>query len=443
MKSKEKIKNSSKYYYNLGLEKANANDLTGAAKNLKAALFYDKNDMNARNLLGLVYYQMGDIVPALSQWVISSNLKKEDNAAIDYLKDVQENPVQLDTVNQVIKKYNQALVYAKQGNEDLAMIQLKNVVSMMPNFINAQLLIALLSIKDENYKDAQKALKNVLDVDCKNPRALEYLQETEALLKPADMKAEDTGLESAEGPKKKVLSSVVGKYEELPSNRHRMVYMVGGIVIGVLVSLVLLYPSIKKASSYKYSSKIENYKEQLLAKETQLKSNEKDIKEAKAAEAKAKKELKEFVGDSKTEGIYDSLLTAMQYYGDRQYTESADALLNIDRDKLGSKKMKEIYDDLEQKVYPYAATGLYNKGISAYNQGNYKDAISTLKKAIKVKDTNVGSYFYLARSYEKNGDKDKAIKAYEDVIQKFPGTNSARNSQNYLNQLQNKKAKNL
>ena len=171
MKSKEKIKNSSKYYYNLGLEKANANDLTGAVKNLKAALFYDKNDMNARNLLGLVYYQMGDIVPALSQWVISSNLKKEENAAIDYLKDVQENPVQLDTVNQVIKKYNQALVYAKQGNEDLAMIQLKNVVSMMPNFINAQLLIALLSIKDENYKDAQKALKNVLEVDCKNPRA--------------------------------------------------------------------------------------------------------------------------------------------------------------------------------------------------------------------------------------------------------------------------------
>ena len=39
MKSKEKIKNSSKYYYNLGLEKANANDLTGAVKNLKAALF--------------------------------------------------------------------------------------------------------------------------------------------------------------------------------------------------------------------------------------------------------------------------------------------------------------------------------------------------------------------------------------------------------------------
>ena len=105
--------------------------------------------------------------------------------------------------------------------------------------------------------------------------------------------------------------------------------------------------------------------------------------------------------------------------------------------------MKEIYDDLEQKVYPYAATGLYNKGISAYNQGNYKDAISTLKKAIKVKDTNVGSYFYLARSYDKNGDKDKAIKAYEDVIKKFPGTNSARNSQNYLNQLQNKQAKNL
>ena len=51
----------------------------------------------------------------------------------------------------MIKKYNQALNYAKQGNDDLAMLQLKNVVAAIPNFVDAYLLMALLSIKGENY----------------------------------------------------------------------------------------------------------------------------------------------------------------------------------------------------------------------------------------------------------------------------------------------------
>ena len=43
---------------------------------------------------------------------------------------------------------------------------------MMPNFINAQLLIALLSIKDENYKDAQKALKKCAGGGLQKPKGI-------------------------------------------------------------------------------------------------------------------------------------------------------------------------------------------------------------------------------------------------------------------------------
>ena len=50
----------------------------------------------ARNLLGLVYYEIGEVVQALSEWVISANYQPEDNIATKYLKEVHNNRNQLE-----------------------------------------------------------------------------------------------------------------------------------------------------------------------------------------------------------------------------------------------------------------------------------------------------------------------------------------------------------
>lgn len=68
-----KALNSSKYYYNIGLDKARVRDMSGAEEALKLSLKYDKMNIDARNLLGLVYYETGEIVQALSHWVVSVN----------------------------------------------------------------------------------------------------------------------------------------------------------------------------------------------------------------------------------------------------------------------------------------------------------------------------------------------------------------------------------
>ena len=64
-------------YYNLGLERAKLRDLSGAAELLKKALHYDKYQREARNLLGLIFFEMGEVADALVQWVISMNLLPE------------------------------------------------------------------------------------------------------------------------------------------------------------------------------------------------------------------------------------------------------------------------------------------------------------------------------------------------------------------------------
>ena len=87
----KKVDYLSKLYYNQGLEKASIRDLSGAISCLKQSLAYDKRNICARNLLGLVYFETGEVVAALSEWVISKNIQKNRNLASEYIARLQAN----------------------------------------------------------------------------------------------------------------------------------------------------------------------------------------------------------------------------------------------------------------------------------------------------------------------------------------------------------------
>lgn len=117
VKRNRQIANS---FYNLGLEKQISETFPGAVDCLKKSLHFDKYQMDARNLLGLIYYEMGEVSDALVQWVISTNLHPADNPADRYLDEIQRKPGRLEVVDQNVKKYNQALWYAQHDSDDLA-----------------------------------------------------------------------------------------------------------------------------------------------------------------------------------------------------------------------------------------------------------------------------------------------------------------------------------
>ena len=164
-------------YYNMGLAKARVRDLSGAADLLRRSVRIDKRNINARNLLGLVYFEMGECVAAFAEWVISKNIKPEKNVADSYLKAVQSNPNKLNLMNQSIKKYNIALDAANQGSTDMAIIQLKKILNMNPNFLKAQQLLALLYMKNDEYDRALKILKKAILIDVNNTLTLRYMDE--------------------------------------------------------------------------------------------------------------------------------------------------------------------------------------------------------------------------------------------------------------------------
>ena len=173
----KKLRNQSNYWYNDGLKKANIRDLSGAVIALKRSLQYNRANIDARNLLGLVYFGRGEVMEALVEWIISKNLKTDDNLAEYFITKVQENASELEAVDQAVKKYNQCLVSCDQGGEDLAILQLKKVTAEQPSFLKAHQLLGLLLMHTGQYAKARQVLKRANKLDTTNEMTLRYMHE--------------------------------------------------------------------------------------------------------------------------------------------------------------------------------------------------------------------------------------------------------------------------
>ena len=175
----KKVDYLSKIFYNQGLEKASIRDLSGAIACLKQSLMYDKRNIRARNLLGLVYFETGEVVSALSEWVISKNLQPTRNLASEYINKLQANPNKLAAINETIKKYNHALMLCREGHEDMAAIQLRKILTQNSKLIKGYHLLALIQMKNGEWNKARRILKKAARIDKTNTTTLRFLREVD------------------------------------------------------------------------------------------------------------------------------------------------------------------------------------------------------------------------------------------------------------------------
>ena len=250
----DRLRRISNRLYNEGLEMARVRDLTGAADRLKKSLEFNKENIDARNLLGLVYYEMGESTAAICQWVISQNTKEEDNEAERLINLVRADSTEFGNLNSATKKFNIALDLAQNGNEDMAMIQLKKVIALNDHYIKAYLLLSLLYIKNCEYERAKKLLKKVLKIDVGNITARRYINEIRLTLDtPGGVKPNPDNVPDDIGP-----SPFSGKekiYTEDKPNILSLVTFFIGIAIGIVVVYVLAVPNIRSDYETKYAER--------------------------------------------------------------------------------------------------------------------------------------------------------------------------------------------
>ena len=73
----------------------------------------------------------------------------------------------------------------------------------------------------------------------------------------------------------------------------------------------------------------------------------------------------------------------------------------------------------------------------AYKKQDYDTAVTALTAAYQYDNTNGDALFYLANCYYEMGDTDQAKKIYDQVINDFPGTRKASNSEAKIAEINN------
>ena len=410
----KKVDYLSKVFYNQGLEKASIRDLSGAIACLKQSLMYDKRNIQARNLLGLVYFETGEVVSALSEWVISKNLQPTRNVASEYISKLQANPNKLNAINETIKKYNHALLLCREGHEDMAAIQLRKILAQNSKLIKGYHLLALIQIKNQEWNKARRTLKKAARIDKTNTTTLRFLREVD----------EQTGVTTNLERKKKGLFHSSGSRKndgemdnseltvKTPVYRERsrislFVILMVGIVAGAVAFQLLAVPAIRQGIYQEANQQIVQYSESLASQGAELSKVQGEAEQSGNTAEEVTKQLTEEQTKSKS---YEALLSAYQYYQQQNMDEAAVAIQSVQTDVLDD-SMKTIYNTIKD------ATGVAGQeGSSDSQDGSEESTDSGSDEGDGSEDTGDSgdSGNYDDSSYDSGYDEESYDGSYDE-----------------------------
>lgn len=440
-----KIIRTSNYFYNQGLEQAKVRDLSGAIVSLRQSLKFNKSNIRARNLLGLIYFEMGEVPAALSEWVISKNLKPQKNLAAEYLNLVQSNTGRLENINNNIKKYNAALEYCKQPDGiDMAIIQLKGVVRECPNFVRAHQLLALCYLSQKSAERAKRELERCKAIDINNTMTLRYLAEAEAILNPP----EETKKRKAKAEPSEAVTSYMSGNELViqpptpiekkgPSTVLNIVF---GIAIGFAVACLLVLPGKISEERTKATEEARNISNQLDAKNITIIEYEATISEQSDKIKTLTESLGAYAGTEGTLLSMENLLKASAIFLEtpENYLDVADYITQVDESTWTdetSENYIRLYTALKNAIGPQVCDSYYIEGNNAYKNGQYEDALAYLESAVFFDATDRDALYMLGATYQALERNDDAIDTFKKVVELFPDTWHSQKSSQLIEKL--------
>lgn len=406
-------------YYNMGLERAKLRDLSGAADCLKKSLHFNKYQTDARNLLGLIYYEVGEVGDALVQWVISMNLQPEENRADYYLGEIQRKKGSLETERHAIRRFNQALVYAQSGSEDLATLQLNKVIEAKPNYVKAQLLFALLCISRGDYQKAGKAVYKVLQIDRNNPKALWYKSIVKA----------NTAQKTERDPERRRLKNVLSHRQMEdddviipPSYRENtkdqaVLYILAGLLLGAAVIFFLVMPANTKSINVKHNQEMLKYSEQLSQANQRAASLEEEMTALMTEKKTAEDSLAAVTNDSDSVlAQYKNIINILNAYRNDNFTEAVKIYSDLNMALVTSPEVIAIVDEIRADMEARGCPVLEGLGDEAQAAGDTETALNYYQKCLNINPNYWNGKFKMAVIYKGMNQKETANEMFTDII---------------------------
>ncbi len=432
--------------YNVGLSKAKNGNLSAAKEKLIKSLEFNKCNIDARNLLGLVFYEMGQVGEAIRHFLMSVSIRPEDNMASGYLERFERNARQVEKYNDSLKLYNQALDYIEQKSEDLAIIQLRKAAELNPKNIDAMNLLAFCYLIQKEKDKARVLIDRVLVLDVYNEIAQNYLKEIGI---SRSSRPEPAQRMNRTMPQPNVSQQTYSRLQVQSQNKKSFgeTFHISEIlffVIGGICSFALCFFLLVPASIESRESTIERLKTEKAAVEQELDRTKMDYETKLATIEKENESLKssndELGTAMKLQEKIQRALDILNVYNTEDYIKTSELIYNLDTTDLPSDMLEKI-TQAKEVSYEKAASELYSEGAKEFNAKKYADAKLNFGKALKYAGSDLSFtddiYYLLAligELYDNN--KEEAIKNYETIISNYPNSNRLAQAKTNLQKLQ-------
>lgn len=439
MKKNRRLEQISNGYYNLGLSLAKERNLSSALNALSISLGLNKKNTDARNLYGLIQFEMGEETKALISWVISININPINNPAQNYLQKLRNKSAYLEKSQDAISKYNKAISQIKTVNYDMARITLKQAVDIRPHFVKAMLALALLDIREGKSSEAKKLLDNVLSIDRFNTKAITYLEEMKPLTEKKDRKEKLSVIGSPVKKEKTLENANNGMpVTEIYKNYSGMFTAINvgiGLIVGACAMVFLYMPTMKVALNNAHNKEIVEISQQLndvnLSIET-LKSENEGLNEQV-------NKLTE-VNNTSTENMNYKLLQYVYFlglikeYNTKNYTRAAEIFSNLDVGQLTDVdnglgiSVTGTFAEMAPKMREEGPKLLLKVADGLNRSGDFAGAIGYYDAALRISPDYVEAKYKKALAYKTMGDVDTANNLFTEIITNYPDDRFANES---------------
>ena len=419
MNRRRRLEQISNGYYNLGLSLAKERNLSSALNALSIALGLNKKNIDARNLYGLIQFEMGEETKALISWVISINIKSMNNLAQNYLQNLRNKSTYLEKSQEAISKYNKAVSQIRTVNYDMARMSLKQVVDIRPHFVKAMLALALLDIREGKAGEARKLLESVLLIVKLSVIGSPIKKEKE---KPVEKNT------SANMPVTEIYKNYSGMFTAVN---------VGiGLIVGACAMVFLYMPTMKVALNKAHNKEVVEISQKLsdagISME-ELKSENESLNDQV-------NKLNE-INNTSTENMnykllqYVYLIGVIREYGSKNYTKAAEIFSNIDTNQLTDVdngpgvSITGTFAEIAPKMRAEGPKLLTAVGDGLSKAGDYAGAIGYYDAALRIAPDYLQAKYNKALAYKTSGDVDTANNLFTEIITAAPEDKIAKEAQ--------------
>ena len=454
MEPSRENKQISNRFYNLAINRALDRDLFGATLLLKKALLFNSKNANARNLLGLIFFEEGSVTEALVEWLISKELVHTDfNVANEYLSKVQ-NDERLNDYFESIKLYNAAIDDISFERNDLAMIKLYKSIEKNDHNMKAMMLLSTLLLQINDHIKAGHFLLRCQKIDNGNTFINEHMDYVLKNTKRNEVK--EKRIQNVYSLKKLDTDDAIlpRKYIKLSENQKVIFILIGiiigalfyalilsphgggnsyasdseGIIIGALFYSLVLSPH-RSTNSYANDNEVIKYAnlvndQNKIIRDITIENNElkKNYEDASVKLHAYEEQDKLFTSQ------YESLNSIITDFDSGYISRAAKTYVELDKEAITDDALITLLNQAKSRIEGIGAKRLTELGTENWNAGNRSSAISYYQLSLNINPDDPETMFLLARLYQSFDRNTEANQLFDKIIALHPESSYARRS---------------